>query len=73
MNPKVMTQNRPLADPEVTRASSLQNEGNRLAPHQEGWALEALKYAGSYVPPTSLALFSPDRDPKVAAKKGVPK
>lgn len=42
----------------MTRACSLQKEGSRLAPHQEGWALEALKYAGSYVPPTSLALFS---------------
>lgn len=42
----------------MNRACSLRIEGSRLAPHQEGWALEALKYAGSYVPPTSLALFS---------------
>jgi hypothetical protein len=53
-----MTRNRPLAGPDLARACSLRNEGSRLAPHQEGWALEALKYAGSYVPPTSLALSS---------------
>lgn len=56
--PKAVTRGWPLAGPAVTRACSLRIEGSRLAPHQEGWALEALKYAGSYVPPTSLALFS---------------
>lgn len=68
----VATRNWPLAGPEVTRASSLHIEGSRLVPHQEGWALEALKYAGSYVPPTSLALSSLYRDPKATAKKDVP-
>jgi hypothetical protein len=55
-DPKVMTRGWPLAGPAVSRVRSLHIEGSRPAPHQEGWALEALKYAGSYVPPTSLAL-----------------
>jgi hypothetical protein len=51
-----MTRDCPFAGPAVSRVCFLHLEGSRPAPHQEGWALEALKYAGSYVPPTSLAL-----------------